>query len=198
MAILTEHLAGKWPLWLSPRQIVVCSISEKYLEYARKVYEELKKQGFEVEIDDSDASISKKVRNGQLAQFNYILILGDQEESTKTVEIRSREGGEKMVNLLFFNKCRVKCQSKTSQKISNLSTQQEFRYLKDLLMKSDINLTIKHKLIIQSLISDSLIEKESFFYLRSCISVGYILQPEVTNLSLVFSSVYIGITVTYS
>ena len=43
MAILTEHLAGKWPLWLSPRQIVVCSISEKYLEYARKVYEELKK-----------------------------------------------------------------------------------------------------------------------------------------------------------
>lgn len=64
MAILTEHLAGKWPLWLSPRQVVVCSISEKYLGYARKVYEELKKQGFEVELDDSDASISKKVRNG--------------------------------------------------------------------------------------------------------------------------------------
>jgi threonyl-tRNA synthetase len=64
MAILTEHLAGKWPLWLSPRQVVVCSISEKYLGYARKVYEELKEQGFQVEIDDSDASISKKVRNG--------------------------------------------------------------------------------------------------------------------------------------
>jgi threonyl-tRNA synthetase len=43
MAILTEHLAGKWPFWLSPRQVVVCSISEKYLGYARKVYEELKK-----------------------------------------------------------------------------------------------------------------------------------------------------------
>jgi threonyl-tRNA synthetase len=67
MAILTEHLAGKWPLWLSPRQVVVCSISEKFLPYAQKVYDELKSQGFEVELDDSDASISKKVRNAQLA-----------------------------------------------------------------------------------------------------------------------------------
>jgi len=63
MAILTEHLAGKWPLWLSPRQVVVCSISEKYTEYASSVYRSLKDQGFQVELDTSDASISKKIRN---------------------------------------------------------------------------------------------------------------------------------------
>ena len=138
MAILTEHLAGKWPLWLSPRQVVVCSISEKYLGYARKVYEELKDQGFAVEIDDSDASISKKIRNGQLAQFNYILILGEQEESTNTVEIRSREGGEKMVTpYILSNSCRGKWRSKTLQKISNLNIQQEFLFHKSLLMKND-------------------------------------------------------------
>lgn len=67
LAILTEHLAGKWPLWLSPRQVVVCSISEKYLDYAKSVYQKLKSEGFEVEIDDSDASISKKVRNAQIS-----------------------------------------------------------------------------------------------------------------------------------
>jgi threonyl-tRNA synthetase len=63
MAILTEHLGGKWPLWLSPRQVVVCSISEKYLPYAQEVYSNMKAQGFEVELDDTDASISKKIRN---------------------------------------------------------------------------------------------------------------------------------------
>jgi threonyl-tRNA synthetase len=63
MAILTEHLAGKWPFWLSPRQIAVCPISEKYVGYANEIYEKLKTQGYAVELDDSDASISKKIRN---------------------------------------------------------------------------------------------------------------------------------------
>lgn len=93
---MIEHLGGKWPVWLSPRQVLVCAISEKYTEYARKVYKELKDQGFEVELDESDGSINKKVRNAQLSQVNYTIIVGDQEQSTGTVEVRAREGGERI------------------------------------------------------------------------------------------------------
>lgn len=95
IAILTEHLAGKWPLWLSPRQVIVCPISQKYLEYGHRVYEELKAEGFEVEMDDSDSSISKKIRNAQLNQFNYILVLGEKEESAGMLAVRKREDQEK-------------------------------------------------------------------------------------------------------
>jgi threonyl-tRNA synthetase len=80
IAILTEHLAGKWPFWLSPRQIHVCSISEKTSEYCKKVFDILKDEGFEVEYDDSSLSVNKKVRNAQLNQFNYIVVVGQQEE----------------------------------------------------------------------------------------------------------------------
>ena len=77
IAILTEHLSGKWPLWLSPRQVVVCSISDKFTSYAQEVFDTLKREGFEVEIDDSDSSISKKIRNAQINQFNYIVVTGE-------------------------------------------------------------------------------------------------------------------------
>ena len=63
IAILTEHLAGKWPFWLSPRQIVICPVSEKTQDYCDKVYEELKEAGFNVEIDTSQVSLNKKIRN---------------------------------------------------------------------------------------------------------------------------------------
>jgi len=51
IAILTEHLAGKWPLWLSPRQVAIVPVSEKFKEYSQTVYKQLKSQGYEVEID---------------------------------------------------------------------------------------------------------------------------------------------------
>ena len=66
IAILTEHLAGKWPFWLSPRQIVICPVSEKTNDYCREVYKELKDKGFDVEVDLSQVSLNKKIRNAQL------------------------------------------------------------------------------------------------------------------------------------
>jgi threonyl-tRNA synthetase len=66
-AILIEHLAGKWPFWISPRQIIVCPISEKALEYCESVYLYLHNQGFQASLDTSQGSINKKVRNAQLA-----------------------------------------------------------------------------------------------------------------------------------
>ncbi len=62
-AILCEHLGGKWPFWLSPRQVIVCPISEKSQDYAESVYLYLHKLGYEADVDRSQGSINKKVRN---------------------------------------------------------------------------------------------------------------------------------------
>ncbi|CAI7767701.1 unnamed protein product, partial [Closterium sp. NIES-53] len=80
-AILLEHFAGKWPFWLSPRQVTVCPVSEKYSQYATKVRDEIHAAGFDVEADLSDRKLQKKVREAQLAQFNYILVVGAEEEA---------------------------------------------------------------------------------------------------------------------
>ena len=78
-AILIEHLAGKWPFWLSPRQVIVCPISEKAMDYCESVYLYFHKLGYECELDRTQGNINKKVRNAQLAQWNYILVAGEAE-----------------------------------------------------------------------------------------------------------------------
>lgn len=62
IAMLTEHTAGKWPFWLSPRQIVVCPITDETKDYAEKVYGDLLKLGYNVELDLTKASLNKKIR----------------------------------------------------------------------------------------------------------------------------------------
>jgi len=63
MAILIEHLGGKWPFFLSPRQCIICPISEKYSDYCESVYLYLHKQGWSVELDTSNLTLNKKIRN---------------------------------------------------------------------------------------------------------------------------------------
>ena len=91
IAILTEHTAGKWPFWLSPRQAIVCTVSEKFNAYAEKVQKRLVLEGYKVELDISNQTLNKKVRNGQLEQFNYICVVGEEEEKSGQVDVRSRE-----------------------------------------------------------------------------------------------------------
>ena len=62
-AILIEHIAGKWPFWISPRQAIICPISEHYIDYCDKVQLYLHQRGFDVEVDRSNATLKKKVRN---------------------------------------------------------------------------------------------------------------------------------------
>ena len=92
VAILIEHLGGKWPFFLSPRQAIVVPISEKYLDYCTSVMLYLHKAGFEVEIDKSNAQLNKKIRNAQLDQWNYILVAGEEEAKEGCVDVRSRDG----------------------------------------------------------------------------------------------------------
>lgn len=99
--ILIEHFSGKFPLWISPLQIRLLTVADRHADYAFKLRDQFKKLGFHVDVDDSNESVSKKVRNAQLAQINYILTIGDQEQENQTVNLRTRDNvvhGEVQVN----------------------------------------------------------------------------------------------------
>lgn len=100
MAILTEHLAGKWPFWLSPRQIIVVPVSDKNQAFAVEVKDLLWNAGYWADVDMSANTIAKKVRNAQLSQYNFILVVGAKEVDNKTVTIRLRDEKEGEKNLV--------------------------------------------------------------------------------------------------
>ena len=91
-AILIEHFGGKFPFWLSPRQICICTINNKVEDYAEKWYLMLKYKGYQVFFDKSNMTLQKKVRNAQIAQYNYIGVIGQEEADGNTIDIRTREG----------------------------------------------------------------------------------------------------------
>ncbi|KAI1301536.1 Threonine--tRNA ligase 1, cytoplasmic [Halotydeus destructor] len=92
IAILTENFAGKWPFWISPRQAIVLPIAVTHNEFAERVRKELYEAGFEVDVElDSGLTINKKVRNAQLAQYNFILVVGDKEMASESVNVRTRD-----------------------------------------------------------------------------------------------------------
>ncbi|XP_022972266.1 threonine--tRNA ligase, mitochondrial 1-like [Cucurbita maxima] len=96
-AILLEHYKGKWPFWLSPRQAIVCPVSEKSQSYALKVRDAIHHAGYYVDVDTTDRKIQKKVREAQLAQYNYILVVGEEEANTEQVSVRVRDKGDHSV-----------------------------------------------------------------------------------------------------
>ena len=98
LGILIEHYAGKFPLWLSPRQVRLLPIADVHRDFAQSVAVGLQQAGLRVEVDDAMDSISKRVRTAQLDQVNYILVVGDQEIANKQVAVRARSG--KMVGAL--------------------------------------------------------------------------------------------------
>jgi len=89
--ILIEHFAGKFPLWLSPRQVRVITIADRHAEYAHTLCKEIAKAGFLCDVDDTSESVNKKIRNAQLLQINYMLTVGDKELENRTVSLRTRD-----------------------------------------------------------------------------------------------------------
>lgn len=93
IGILTEHYAGKFPVWLAPVQVRVLSVSEKSFEYASQVAAKLKASGIRMELDNSDNKIGYKIREAQLQKVPYMLVLGEKESDDGTiVTVRTREG----------------------------------------------------------------------------------------------------------
>lgn len=89
--ILIEHFAGRFPLWLSPSQVRILTVADRHEPYARELSKRIKEAGFHVDVDVSSESVSKKVRNAQVAQYNYILTIGDKEMENRTLNLRTRE-----------------------------------------------------------------------------------------------------------
>ncbi|XP_078390247.1 threonine--tRNA ligase 1, cytoplasmic-like isoform X1 [Cetorhinus maximus] len=91
IAVLAESCAGKWPFWLSPSQLMVIPLGDSTEDYARQVHQELLDAGFMADIClDSGSTLNRKIRNAQLAQFNFILVVGEKEKSSGTVSVRTR------------------------------------------------------------------------------------------------------------
>jgi len=97
LAILIEHYAGAFPLWLSPVQIKALPIADAHKDYARNVANSLTEAGIRVELDDHDESLGKKIRNAKLEKVPYFLVLGDDEVKGKKVTLESREEAPKEV-----------------------------------------------------------------------------------------------------
>ncbi len=97
VAVLIEHTAGKFPLWLTPQQVVVLPISEKYNEYAEKVSKVLNISDIRAEIDDRNEKIGRKIRDNEIKHVPFMLIVGEQEAENKTVSVRKQGEGDKGV-----------------------------------------------------------------------------------------------------
>ncbi|XP_077375767.1 threonine--tRNA ligase 1, cytoplasmic [Festucalex cinctus] len=92
IAILTENYAGKWPLWISPRQVMVVPVNPSCEEYAKEVCKQFTDAGMMADADlDSGCLLNKKIRNAQLAQYNFILVVGEKEKTTSGVNVRTRD-----------------------------------------------------------------------------------------------------------
>lgn len=94
IGILIEHYAGKFPVWLSPTQVRILPISDKYNDYTEEVRKKLFDKGIRVEVDDRTEKTGFKIREAQLQKIPYMLIVGEKEEEQKTVSVRSRDKGE--------------------------------------------------------------------------------------------------------
>ncbi len=89
--ILIEHFSGRFPLWISPLQVRLLTVADRHLPYAEEVAKTIKKAGFHCDVDHTGESVSKKVRNAQLTQINYIITIGDQELEHRTLNLRTRD-----------------------------------------------------------------------------------------------------------
>ena len=95
VAVLLEHTAGKFPLWLAPDQAVVLPISEKYNDYAAEVVDYLTKHDVRVQIDDRNEKIGRKIRDNELKRIPFLLIVGEKEQNDHTVSLRVQGEGDK-------------------------------------------------------------------------------------------------------
>ena len=95
VAVLLEHTGGKFPLWLSPDQVVVLPISEKFNDYAEKVSAYLNKYDIRSQVDDRNEKIGRKIRDNELKRIPYLLIVGEKEEAEGLVSVRAQGEGDK-------------------------------------------------------------------------------------------------------
>ncbi|MFA6393074.1 MAG: threonine--tRNA ligase [Candidatus Paceibacterota bacterium] len=90
MGVMIEHFAGAFPLWLSPVQVTILPISEHQKEYADSIYALLKEADIRVELDDSNESLGKRIRNAKMSKVPYVIVIGDKERDAKVITVEGR------------------------------------------------------------------------------------------------------------
>lgn len=96
-AVLIEHTAGHFPLWLTPDQVAILPISEKYNDYAKKVYKYLDNNGVRATVDSRNEKIGRKIRDNEMKRIPYMLVVGEKEQADGTVAVRKQGGGEQSI-----------------------------------------------------------------------------------------------------
>lgn len=94
IGILIEHFAGAFPTWMAPVQVEIIPVSDDQIDYAMQVKEELKQEKIRVEVDSRSEKVGYKIRDAQVKQVPYMLIVGSREEDNGTVSVRDRREGD--------------------------------------------------------------------------------------------------------
>jgi threonyl-tRNA synthetase len=95
MGVITEHFAGAFPVWLAPVQAVLIPIADRHMDYANEVAQRLREANVRVDVDGSDNTMKAKIRNQQMQKVPYMLVVGDNEQESKSLSVRSRSGDER-------------------------------------------------------------------------------------------------------
>jgi threonyl-tRNA synthetase len=95
IGVLTEHCAGKFPLWLTPEQFAILPVSDKYVDYSNKVKQMLEMHDLRGIVDDRNETIGRKIRDNELKRIPYLLIVGEKEQDSNTVAVRKQGDGDK-------------------------------------------------------------------------------------------------------
>jgi threonyl-tRNA synthetase len=95
VAVLLEHTAGDFPLWLTPEQVIILPVSDKYMNYACTLKNEMEEHGIRILIDERSEKTGKKIRDAEMKKIPYMLIVGEKEEAEKTVSVREHKAGDK-------------------------------------------------------------------------------------------------------
>lgn len=118
IAILTEHYAGAFPLWLSPEQVKIVPISENQIDYAHSVCEKLVDLGIRASVDDRNEKMGYRIREAQLQKIPYMLVLGEKEKEAGIVAVRNRKKGD--LGTMSFDDFAAKLQKEIAEKSSDM------------------------------------------------------------------------------
>ena len=118
IAILTEHYAGAFPLWLAPVQAMIVPISENQAEYAHEVCDKLVSLGIRAEVDDRNEKMGYRIREAQLQKIPYMLVLGEKEKESGSVAVRNRKKGD--LGVMSFEQLADKLQREIAEKSSDM------------------------------------------------------------------------------
>ena len=94
VAVLIEHTAGEFPLWLNPKQVVVIPVSEKFNDYAKKILDSLKEKNISAEMDERNEKIGYKIREGEVQKIPYMIIVGEKEQAAGNISVRKHKKGD--------------------------------------------------------------------------------------------------------